>query len=352
MYGVADPLIAVVDQHQRRSPVTISVFLLDDHEIVRRGIGQLLETVDDIEVVGEAGTAAQAMARIPALRPNVAILDVRLPDGDGITVCRDIRSTVDPPPACLMLTSYSDDEALFGAIMAGAAGYLLKQVAGTDLIGAVRTVAGGGSLLDPRATALVLERLRRGDEPDDPRYESLSPQERRILELVADGLTNRQIGAEMYLAEKTVKNYVSSLLHKLGLGRRTEAAVYATERRQQGARRRAMGLSTDASARRAQLGHRRAHLVDDPVEREHRLRDPLAHLGVADARQRRLQGQARGEQLLDHLVVPLMGQAGPGGRVVGSPSVPDVIVHAPPAFTHVLHSRPWRGTGPRSLVPP
>ncbi len=214
--------------------MTISVFLLDDHEIVRRGIGQLLETVDDIEVVGEAGSAAQAMARIPALRPNVAILDVRLPDGDGITVCRDIRSTVDPPPACLMLTSYSDDEALFGAIMAGAAGYLLKQVAGTDLIGAVRTVAGGGSLLDPRATALVLERLRRGDEPDDPRYESLSPQERRILELVADGLTNRQIGAEMYLAEKTVKNYVSSLLHKLGLGRRTEAAVYATERRQQG----------------------------------------------------------------------------------------------------------------------
>jgi DNA-binding NarL/FixJ family response regulator len=223
-----------VDSTSGGVPVTISVFLLDDHEIVRRGIGQLLETVDDIEVVGEAGTAAQAMARIPALRPNVAILDVRLPDGDGITVCRDIRSTVDPPPACLMLTSYSDDEALFGAIMAGAAGYLLKQVAGTDLIGAVRTVAGGGSLLDPRATALVLERLRRGDEPDDPRYESLSPQERRILELVADGLTNRQIGAEMYLAEKTVKNYVSSLLHKLGLGRRTEAAVYATERRQHG----------------------------------------------------------------------------------------------------------------------
>jgi len=133
-----------------------------------------------------------------------------------------------------MLTSYSDDEALFSAIMAGAAGYLLKQVAGTDLIGAVRTVAAGGSLLDPKATALVLERLRKGDEPDDPRYESLSPQERRILELVADGLTNRQIGAEMYLAEKTVKNYVSSLLHKLGLGRRTEAAVYATERRQHG----------------------------------------------------------------------------------------------------------------------
>ena len=133
--------------------MTISVFLLDDHEIVRRGIAQLLESEDDIEVVGEAGTAAQAMARIPALRPDVAILDVRLPDGDGVTVCRDIRSAVTPPPACLMLTSYSDDEALFGAIMAGAAGYLLKQVTGVDLVGAVRTVAAGGSLLDPRATA-------------------------------------------------------------------------------------------------------------------------------------------------------------------------------------------------------
>ena len=215
----------------RGRTVTISVFLLDDHEIVRRGIGQLLDGEDDVEVVGEAGTAAAAMARIPALRPDVAILDVRLPDGDGVTVCREIRSAVDPPPACLMLTSYSDDEALFGAIMAGAAGYLLKQVAGVDLVGAVRTVAAGGSLLDPKATALVLERLRRGDTPSDPRYESLSPQERRILGLIADGLTNRQIGAEMYLAEKTVKNYVSSLLHKLGFSRRTEAAVYATELR-------------------------------------------------------------------------------------------------------------------------
>ena len=213
--------------------MTITVFLLDDHEIVRRGIGQLLETQDDIEVVGEAGTAAQALARIPALRPDVAILDVRLPDGDGVSVCRDIRASVEPPPASLMLTSYSDDEALFGAIMAGAAGYLLKQVAGSDLIGAVRTVAAGGSLLDPRATAVVLERLRKGDDRVDPRYESLSPQERRILDLIADGLTNRQIGAELFLAEKTVKNYVSSLLHKLGLTRRTEAAVYATQRQQQ-----------------------------------------------------------------------------------------------------------------------
>lgn len=211
--------------------MSISVFLLDDHEIVRRGIAQLLETEDDIHIVGEAGTAAQALARIRALRPDVAILDVRLPDGDGVTVCRDIRSTVDPAPACLMLTSYSDDEALFGAIMAGAAGYLLKQVTGVDLTGAVRTMAAGGSLLDPKATARVLERLRTGTDPADPRYDSLSPQEQRILGLIADGLTNRQIGAQMYLAEKTVKNYVSSLLHKLGFTRRTGAAVYAAERR-------------------------------------------------------------------------------------------------------------------------
>jgi DNA-binding NarL/FixJ family response regulator len=212
-------------------PLSISVFLLDDHEIVRRGIAQLLETEDDIRVVGEAGTVAQALARIPALRPDVAILDVRLPDGEGVSVCRDVRSSVSPPPACLMLTSFSDDEALFSAIMAGAAGYLLKQVTGTDLIGAVRTIASGGSLLDPRATAVVLERLRRGSEPEDPRFAALSPQERRILTLIADGLTNRQIGAELYLAEKTVKNYVSSLLHKLGFTRRTEAAVYAAGRR-------------------------------------------------------------------------------------------------------------------------
>jgi DNA-binding NarL/FixJ family response regulator len=214
--------------------VTISVFLLDDHEIVRRGIAQLLESEDDIQVVGEAGTGAQAMARMPALRPDVAILDVRLPDSDGVTVCRDIRSILTPPPACLMLTSYSDDEALFGAIMAGASGYLLKQVTGIDLVGAVRIVAGGGSLLDPKATAVVLERLRTGTEPTDPRYASLSPQERRILGLIADGLTNRQIGAEMFLAEKTVKNYVSSVLHKLGFARRTEAAVYAADLRRDG----------------------------------------------------------------------------------------------------------------------
>ncbi|RTL65185.1 MAG: response regulator transcription factor [Pseudonocardiaceae bacterium] len=208
-----------------------SVFLLDDHEIVRRGIAQLLDTEDDIEIVGEAATAAQALARIPAVRPDVAILDVRLPDGEGVSVCRNVRSSVSPPPACLMLTSFADDEALFGAIMAGAAGYLLKQVAGTDLVGAVRTVAAGGSLLDAKATTQVLERLRRGDQTEDPRYAGLSPQERRILGLIADGLTNRQIGARLHLAEKTVKNYVSSLLHKLGFSRRTEAAVYAERRR-------------------------------------------------------------------------------------------------------------------------
>jgi DNA-binding NarL/FixJ family response regulator len=226
---------------QRGGLVSISVFLLDDHEIVRRGIAQLLETEDDIEVVGEGCSAAQAMARIPALRPDVAILDVRLPDGEGVSVCREVRSAVSPPPACLILTSFLDDEALFGAIIAGASGYLLKQVAGVDLVGAVRTVAAGGSLLDPSATAAVLKRLREGDEPGDPRYESLSPQERRILRLIADGLTNRQIGAEMYLAEKTVKNYVSSMLHKLGFARRTEAAVFATElRRSDGGTRPAM----------------------------------------------------------------------------------------------------------------
>ncbi|MGQ0483587.1 MAG: response regulator [Pseudonocardia sp.] len=211
--------------------MTISVFLLDDHEIVRRGLVQLLEAEDDIRVVGEAGTAAQAIARVPALRPDVAVLDVRLPDGDGVTVCRDLRAAVDPPPACLMLTSFSDDEALFGAIMAGAAGYLLKEVTGVNLVGAVRTVGAGGSLLDAKVTAAVLDRLRRGDEPVDPRYAALSPQEQRILDLIAEGMTNRQIGTQLHLAEKTVKNYVSSLLHKLGFERRTEAAVYAVDRR-------------------------------------------------------------------------------------------------------------------------
>ena len=209
--------------------MTISVFLLDDHELVRRGLADLLEVEHDVTVVGEAGTAAQALSQVPTLRPDVAVLDVQLPDGDGVSVCRDLRASVTPPPACLMLTSHSDDEALFGAIMAGASGYLLKQISGVDIVGAIRTVAGGGSLLDPSAAAAVLERIRRGWVPDDPRYATLSPQERRILDHIADGRTNRQIGAEMHLAEKTVKNYVSSILAKLGLERRTQAAVLASK---------------------------------------------------------------------------------------------------------------------------
>jgi len=210
--------------------MAITVFLLDDHEVVRLGLRQLLDGEPDVEVVGEASTAAQAVTRIPALRPDVAVLDVRLPDGDGITVCREIRSTMDEPPACLMLTSFSDDEALFTAIMAGAAGYLLKQVSGTDLVGAVRRLAAGESLLDPAMTSAVLERLRHPEDDEDPRYQSLTEQERRILAEIAVGKTNRQIAQSMFLAEKTVKNYVSGLLRKLDMERRTEAAVYAVER--------------------------------------------------------------------------------------------------------------------------
>ena len=203
----------------------IKVFLLDDHEIVRRGVKDLLEAEPGITVIGEAGTAASALARIPALKPDVAVLDVRLPDGDGVSVCRDIRSQL-PEVACLMLTSFGDDEALFDAIMAGAAGYVLKQIRGTDLVGAVKTVAAGRSLLDPTATTAVLERLRRAAEPAGP-LATLSEQERTVLELIGQGLTNRQIGERMFLAEKTVKNYVSALFAKLGMERRTQAAAYA-----------------------------------------------------------------------------------------------------------------------------
>ncbi|MGA4541042.1 response regulator [Uniformispora flossi] len=203
---------------------TIRVFLLDDHEVVRRGVFELLSLEDDIEVVGEAGTAAEALVRIPATRPQIAVLDVRLPDGSGVEVCREIRSTM-PDVRCLMLTSFSDDEALFDAIMAGAAGYVLKDIRGSDLVGAVRDVAAGKSLLDPVATARVLERLRGGGKQDD-RLASLSEQERKILDLIGEGMTNRQIGGELHLAEKTVKNYVSSLLAKLGMERRTQAAAY------------------------------------------------------------------------------------------------------------------------------
>lgn len=204
----------------------IRVFLLDDHEVVRRGLAGLLQSDGDIEVVGESGSAQEAARRIPALRPDVAILDARLPDGNGIDVCRDVR-TVDSSIRGLILTSYEDDEALFAAIMAGAAGYVLKQIRGTDLVDAVRRVAAGQSLLDPAVTQRVLERIRNGVE--QPReFMSLTEQERRILEYVAEGLTNREIATKMFLAEKTVKNYVSSLLAKLGLERRTQAAVLAT----------------------------------------------------------------------------------------------------------------------------
>jgi two-component system response regulator DevR len=207
--------------------MTVRVFLLDDHEVVRTGLKQLLESGGDIEVVGEADTAASALVRIPALRPDVAVLDARLPDGSGIEVCRQVRSS-NPQTKAIILTSFDDDEALFAAIMAGAAGYVLKQVTGQDLIAAVRHVAAGGSLLDPSVTAKVMERLRDGAPGEPDELKSLTAQERRILELVAEGLTNRQIGERLFLAEKTVKNYMSNVLSKLGLERRTQAAVFAS----------------------------------------------------------------------------------------------------------------------------
>ncbi|MCX2968064.1 MULTISPECIES: response regulator [Streptomyces] len=201
----------------------IRVFLLDDHEVVRRGVRELLATEADIEVVGEAGTAAEALTRIPAVRPDVAVLDVRLPDGSGVEVCREIRSR-HQEVRCLMLTSYADDEALFEAIVAGASGYVLKAIRGTDLLGAVRDVAAGHSLLDPVATQRVLDRLRAA--PRGGPLAGLTDQERRILDLIGEGLTNRAIGARLHLAEKTVKNYVSGLLAKLGMERRAQAAAY------------------------------------------------------------------------------------------------------------------------------
>jgi DNA-binding NarL/FixJ family response regulator len=205
--------------------VSVRVALLDDHEVVRAGLRELIEVEDDLEVVGEMGTAAEAMKRIPALRPDVAVLDVRLPDGDGVEVCREVRSRC-PEVACLMLTSYVDDEALFDAVMAGAAGFLLKEIRAADIVGAIRTVAGGGSLLDPKATQRVLDRIRRGDE-DDQKLAVLTERERTIFDLIGEGLTNRQIAERVHLAEKTVKNYVSNILMKMGMERRTQAAAYA-----------------------------------------------------------------------------------------------------------------------------
>jgi two-component system response regulator DevR len=199
--------------------------LLDDHEIVRRGLRDLLESEDDITVVGEASTQDEAVRRVTALDPDVAILDVRLAEGNGVEACREIRSR-HPRTACLILTSFSDDEALFDAIMAGAAGYVLKQIRSSDLVVAIRRVASGQNLLDPAVTARVLERLRRGPDEDEM-IARLTSQEHEVLELLAEGLTNRQIATRMYLAEKTVKNYVTSVLSKMGMARRTEAAVYA-----------------------------------------------------------------------------------------------------------------------------
>ncbi|MET7933223.1 response regulator transcription factor [Streptomyces sp. NPDC005322] len=209
---------------------SVRVFLLDDHEVVRRGVHDLLDAEPDLTVVGEGGTVQQALARVPALRPDVAVLDVRLPDGDGVTVCRELRSRM-PELACLMLTSFDDEEALLDAIMAGAAGYVLKQISGTDLVTAVRTVASGQSMLDPGATTRLMTRLRGGEEDlhQPQALAGLTDREREILVLVGEGLTNRQIGQRLFLAEKTVKNHISRLLAKLGVERRVQAAVIATE---------------------------------------------------------------------------------------------------------------------------
>ncbi|MFF5126965.1 response regulator [Streptomyces syringium] len=220
-----------MDQHA----APLRVFILDDHEVVRRGVCDLLEAEQDIEVVGEAANGREALSRVPATRPHVAILDVRLGepgaeggDHEGIEVCRELRAMM-PELACLMLTSFDDDEALFDAIMAGAAGYVLKQINGSDLVTAVRTVATGKSMLDPRTASRVMERLRAPRRPEvpEPVPDLLSPRERQILELIGEGLTNRQIADRLFLAEKTVKNRVSSLLAKLGVGRRVQAAEIA-----------------------------------------------------------------------------------------------------------------------------
>ncbi|MFC5286735.1 response regulator [Actinokineospora guangxiensis] len=205
------------------------IFLVDDHEIVRRGIADLFEDVPEFEVVGQAGSVGEALVRIPVSGAEVAVLDVRLPDGSGVALCRELRSA-DPDLRCLMLTSFADDEALFEAIMAGASGYVLKQVLGTDLVSAVRTIAAGGSLLDTRTTTALLERIRRERTESDP-LADLTDQERRVFDLIGEGLTNRQIGERLFLAEKTVKNYVSKVLTKLQMERRTQAAVLSSKLR-------------------------------------------------------------------------------------------------------------------------
>ncbi|MFB7619492.1 response regulator [Kitasatospora sp. NPDC056181] len=218
----------MADNTAAQANTPVKVFLLDDHEVVRRGVYDLLDAEPDLTVIGEAATVEQALARVPALRPDVAILDMRLPDGDGVTVCRELRSRM-PELACLILTSFDDEEALLDSIMAGAAGYVLKQISGTDLVSAVRTIASGQSMLDPGAATRLMARLR-GDTPAQaPAFPELTEREREILALVGEGLTNRQIGQRLYLAEKTVKNHVSRLLAKLGVERRVQAALIATQ---------------------------------------------------------------------------------------------------------------------------
>jgi DNA-binding NarL/FixJ family response regulator len=236
-----------VEARTRTGPVPspaspLRVFILDDHEVVRRGVRDLLEAEPDIVVAGEAASAREALARVPAVRPDVAVLDVRLGEGEsgdhaGVEVCRELRARM-PGLACLMLTSFDDDEALFDAIMAGAAGYVLKRIDGSDLVAAIRTVAGGESMLDPRTAARVMARLRDPrPEPEapsvSPELERLSPREQEILELIGEGLTNRQIAERLFLAEKTIKNRVSSILAKLGVGRRIQAAMLAERLREQ-----------------------------------------------------------------------------------------------------------------------
>ncbi|WP_405015796.1 response regulator transcription factor [Kitasatospora sp. NBC_00070] len=218
----------MTDNGAARAGTTVRVFLLDDHEVVRRGVHDLLDAEPDLLVVGEAATAEQAIARVPALRPDVAVLDMRLPDGDGVTVCRELRARM-PDLACLMLTSFDEEEALLDSIMAGAAGYVLKQISGTDLVSAVRTVASGQSMLDPGAATRLMARMRGDATPPTPAFPELTGREGEILALIGEGLTNRQIGERLYLAEKTVKNHISRLLAKLGVERRVQAAVIAAQ---------------------------------------------------------------------------------------------------------------------------
>jgi two-component system response regulator DevR len=209
----------------------LTVFLVDDHEVVRRGVAEMLDDEDDLSVIGQASSVSEALARIPALRPDVAVLDMRLPDGNGVELCRDLRSKL-PELQCLMLTSYTDDQAMMDAILAGAAGYVIKDIKGTDLVSAVRTVGTGQSLLDSRAATALMNRIRASVAKPGP-LDELTDQEKTLLELIGEGLTNRQIAERMFLAEKTVKNYVSRMLAKLGMERRTQAAVLATELRDQ-----------------------------------------------------------------------------------------------------------------------